>query len=186
MEAQMTGSCFCGAVRYRLTSAPMFVHCCHCLDCQKQTGGAFAINAIIERDRIELLSSRPKPIGVKGAVSGEAAASAEASEAGPIAEAVAVTMPTDSGRPHDIYRCPRCATALWSDYGRRGVLAFLRVSTLDAPHAIVPDVHIFTRSKVPWVRIPEGARAFEVYYDMKKEWPAESLARREALLGQGR
>ena len=182
MEAQMTGSCFCGAVRYRLTSAPMFVHCCHCLDCQKQTGGAFAINAIIERDRIELLSSRPKPIGVKGAVSGEAAASAEASEAGPIAEAVAVTMPTDSGRPHDIYRCPRCATALWSDYGRRGVLAFLRVSTLDAPHAIVPDVHIFTRSKVPWVRIPEGARAFEVYYDMKTLWPETSQARRRAIL----
>lgn len=205
MDAQTTGSCFCGAVRYRLTSAPMFVHCCHCLDCQKQTGGAFAINALIERDRIELLPVRPKPIGVKGAVSGDAA-SAEASEAGPIVEPVAVTMPTDSGRPHDIYRCTRCATALWSDYGRRGVLAFLRVSTLDAPHAIVPDVHIFTRSKVPWVKLPDGAstgevgtgspsvgattkkapRTFEVYYDMKKEWPAESLARREALLGQGR
>jgi hypothetical protein len=185
MSDGLEGGCACGAVRYRLTSAPMFVHCCHCLDCQKQTGGAFAINAIIERDRIELLSSRPKPIGVKGAVSGDAA-SAEASEAGPIVEPVAVTMPTDSGRPHDIYRCHRCAAALWSDYGRRGVLAFLRVSTLDAPHAIVPDVHIFTRSKVPWVRLPENVRSFEVYYDMKKEWPAESLARREALLGQGR
>jgi hypothetical protein len=180
----MNGSCFCGAVRYGLKSAPMFVHCCHCLDCQKQTGGAFAINAIIERDRIELLPSRRKPVGVKGAVS----AAATGDEAGetPIVEPVAITMPTDSGRPHDVYRCPHCATALWSDYGRRGVMVFLRVSTLDAPHAIAPDVHIFTRSKVPWVRIPEGARAFDVYYDMNKEWPAESLARREALLGKGK
>lgn len=185
MTEQMNGSCFCGAVRYRLKSAPMFVHCCHCLDCQKQTGGAFAINALIERDLIELLPSRRKTIGVKGAVSGAAAMGDEAGEM-PIVEPVAITMPTDSGRPHDVYRCPDCATALWSDYGRRKVLAFLRVSTLDAPHAIAPDVHIFTRSKVPWVKVPEGARAFEIYYDMNKEWPAESLARREALLGKGK
>ena len=133
----------------------MFVHCCHCLDCQKQTGGAFAINALIERDRLVL---------EQGAV-----------------EPVRVTVPTDSGRPHDIYRCPRCQTALWSDYGRREVLVFLRVSTLDEPHAIRPDVHIFTRSKVPWVELPADARAFEVFYDLDAEWPAESKARRAAL-----
>lgn len=178
MQTSYPGSCFCGAVRYRLISAPMFVHCCHCTDCQKQTGGAFAINAIVERDRVELLSGAP----------------------------VASEMKTDSGRPHDIYRCLECQTALWSDYGRRGTMVFVRVSTLDDAHKIAPDVHIFTRSKVPWVRIPgeapsgevdtgspqdgattkKPARAFEVYYDMKKEWPAESLARREALLGPGK
>jgi hypothetical protein len=136
----------------------MFVHCCHCLDCQKQTGSAFAINGLIETDRIEMLAGEPRP----------------------------VAMPTDSGRPHDIYRCPTCQVALWSDYGRRPALRFVRVATLAQPHAIVPDVHIFTRSKVPWVTLPAGARAFEVYYDMKKEWPAESLARREAILGAGR
>jgi hypothetical protein len=136
----------------------MFVHCCHCTDCQSQTGGAFAINAIIEADRIEMLSGAPEP----------------------------TEMPTNSGRPHDIYRCPTCRIAVWSDYGRRKVMLFVRVSTLDQRHAIAPDVHIFVRSKVPWVRLPEGARAFEVYYDMKKEWPAESLARREALLGKGK
>lgn len=152
------GSCFCGAVRYRMKSAPMFVHCCHCRDCQKQTGGAFAVNALIERDRIEVLSGEPGPVGMK----------------------------TESGRPHDIYRCPECRTALWSDYGRRRVLAFLRVMTLDDPAAFPPDVHIYTRSKLPWVCLPESARAFEVYYDMKAEWPAESLVRREALLGPGR
>jgi hypothetical protein len=129
----------------------MFVHCCHCLDCQKQTGGAFAINALIESSCVELLKDEPK----------------------------AVSMPTESGRPHDIYRCQRCQVALWSDYGRRRYLYFVRVPTLDHPHAIAPDVHIYTRSKVPWVVLPEGVRTFHEYYDMKQEWPAESLARRE-------
>jgi hypothetical protein len=155
MSDNFPGSCFCGAVTYRLMSRPMFIHCCHCRDCQKQTGGAFAINAIIETDRIELLSGAPQ----------------------------VTTMPTDSGRPHDIYRCPTCATAIWSDYGRRRVLSFLRVSTLDDAAAFPPDVHIFTRSKLPWVRLPEGAREFEVYYELRDEWPEESLARRKAVLG---
>src|SRR6185503_18205886 len=131
------GECFCKQVRYRLLSAPMFVHCCHCTDCQCQTGGAFAINAIIEAAQVEVLSGAPEP----------------------------VSMPTDSGRPHDIYRCPTCRIAVWSDYGRRQVMLFVRVSTLDDRHAIAPDVHIFTRSKVPWVILPPGVPAFDVYYD---------------------
>jgi hypothetical protein len=154
-DAGFEGSCACRAVRYRLLSEPMFVHCCHCLDCQRQTGSAFAINAVIETSRIELLSGTPEPVPV----------------------------PTDSGRPHDIYRCPTCRVALWSDYGRRPALRFVRVATLDRPHAIKPDVHIYVRSKVPWIRLPDDARTFEAYYDLKKEWPPESLARREALRG---
>ena len=150
------GSCFCGAVRYQLETPPMFVHCCHCSDCQKQTGSAFAINALIERDRIALFSGEPQPVAMK----------------------------TDSGQPHDIYRCPKCQSALWSDYGRRRVMVFVRVATLDTPSVLPPDVHIFTRSKLDWVVLPKGARAFEEYYDMEKEWPPESLARREALLGK--
>lgn len=153
MDAPFEGGCSCGSVRYRLTSAPMFVHCCHCLDCQRQTGSAFVLNALIEADRVELLSGAPEP----------------------------TAMSTDSGRPHDIYRCPECHIAVWSDYGRRGTLLFVRVGTLDDPSAISPDVHIFTRSKLPWVILPEGVPAFDVYYDMKTLWPAESLARREAL-----
>jgi hypothetical protein len=149
------GGCACGAVRYRLNSKPMFVHCCHCRDCQRQTGSAFVINALIETDRIALLSGEPESVGV----------------------------PTDSGRPHDIYRCPKCRTALWSDYGRRPTLRFVRVGTLDEPSALSPDVHIFTRSKVPWVGLPSNVPAFDVYYDMKTLWPAESLERRRAILG---
>jgi len=160
MQYPLHGSCFCGAVQYRLKGPPMFVHCCHCTDCQKQAGSAFAINAIIEADLMELLP---------GGVAPEA-----------------VEMKTDSGRPHDIYRCPKCLSALWSDYGRRGVMRFLRVATLDDPSALPPDVHIFTRSMLAWEALPPGARAFEIYYDMPKEWPPESLARREKLLGKGR
>lgn len=153
---QYTGTCSCGDIQYRLTSAPMFVHCCHCYDCQKQTGGAFVINALIEADRVEIIEGTPH----------------------------GVSMPTESGRPHIIYRCPKCQVALWSIYGGRHQLRFVRVSTLDEPHEIFPDVHIFTRSKVPWVVLPPAIRAFDVYYDMKKEWPAESLARREAALAK--
>jgi len=151
----LEGRCACGAVRYRLVSPPMFVHCCHCLDCQRQTGSAFVLNAIIETDRIELLSGEPEPVRV----------------------------PADSGRPHDIYRCSVCQTAMWSDYGGRPKLRFVRVGTLENPSALKPDVHIFTRSKQPWVQLPPEVPAFEVYYDTKKLWPPESLKRREAILG---
>lgn len=151
----LDGGCSCGAVRYRLLTAPMFVHCCHCLLCQRQTGSAFAINAIVETARLEFLAGAPVPW----------------------------SMPTESGHPHDIHRCPSCAVAVWSDYGRRPGLRFLRVATLDRPHAVVPDVHIYVRSRVPWIRLPEGVRAFDEYYELEREWPAESLARRRAAVG---
>lgn len=136
----------------------MFTHCCHCLDCQAQTGGAFALNALIETSRIEMLSGATRK----------------------------VEMPSPSGRGHDVYRCTKCDVALWSDYGRRPYLRFVRVSTLDTPHAIEPDAHIFTKSKVPWVQIPQGQRSFDIFYDMKAEWPPESMARREAASAQAK
>jgi hypothetical protein len=154
----LEGGCACGAVRYRLASGPMFVNCCHCSDCQRQVGSAFVINALIETDRIQVQSGEIAP----------------------------TAMPTDSGRPHLVYRCTACGTTLWSDYGDRKVMSFLRATTLDDRGALKPDAHIFTRSKLPWVQLPDDARVFEIYYDMETEWPAESLARRNALLGPGR
>jgi hypothetical protein len=152
--ADPSGGCACGAVRYRLASAPMFVHCCHCRDCQRQTGSAFVLNALIESDRV--------------IASGETARS---------------SMPTDSGRPHAIDRCAACGTALWSEYGGVAQLRFVRVGTLDAPAALPPDVHIYVRSKLPWVELPAGVPAFEAYYDSRSLWPAASLARRKAIFG---
>ena len=156
MTAPLEGGCACGGLRYRLASPPMFVHCCHCSDCQRQTGSAFVINALIESSRVEVLSGTT----------------------------VGVAVPTDSGRPHIIHRCPTCQTALWSHYGGRAALSFVRVGTLDQPAAFPPDVHIYTRSKLPWVVLPpEGAPAFAEYYDSRALWPPESLARRKALFG---
>jgi hypothetical protein len=154
MTKTFEGGCACGTVRYALTSEPMFTHCCHCLDCQRQTGSAFALNALIETDRIALHSGDPQPVRV----------------------------PTASGGIHDIYRCPACQTAVWSDYGGRRTLRFVRVGTLDEPAALPPDVHIFTRSKVPWVGLPAEVPAFPVFYDMKTLWPTSSLERRRAIL----
>lgn len=147
----LTGQCFCGKIRYRLKDAPMFTHCCHCRDCQRQTGSAFVVNGLIETDRIEMLSGEPVP----------------------------VRMPTESGRPHDIYRCPDCQSALWSDYGGRPYLRFVRIGTLNDPDAVTPDVHIFTRSKLDWVRLPDDVPAFDVFYDMKTLWPENALRRRK-------
>jgi hypothetical protein len=154
MSEGLEGGCACARVRYRLASAPMFVHCCHCRDCQRQTGSAFAINALIETDRVALLSGEPQPLAV----------------------------PTDSGRPHRIFRCPDCQTAVWSEYGGLATLRFVRVGSLDNPAALPPDIHIYTRSKLPWVRLPEGVPAVEAYYDSRQMWPAASLERRRAVI----
>ncbi len=154
MAETFEGGCACGAVRYRLTSTPMFVHCCHCRDCQRQTGSAFVLNALIEADHVELASGTTNP----------------------------VRMPTDSGRPHDIHRCSACQTAIWSNYGGVETIRFVRVGTLDDPGALPPDVHIYTRSKLPWVALPVNVPAFEGYYSSKELWPPASLARRRAVL----
>jgi hypothetical protein len=155
MTDVLKGGCACGRLRYRMRGAPMFVHCCHCKDCQRQTGTAFVLNALIEADRIELESGSP----------------------------TRYTMPTDSGRPHTVFRCPDCGTAVWSEYGGLKTLRFIRVGTLDDPTELRPDVHIYIRSKLPWITLPEGVPAFAAYYDSKTLWPAASLERRRAILG---
>ena len=150
------GGCACGAVRYRMTRAPMFVHCCHCTSCQTETGSAFVINALVECDAVETLAGAPEP----------------------------VMTPSESGRGQQIWRCPQCQVALWSNYGgATDVLRFVRVGALDDPGALPPDIHIYTRSKLPWLRLPEGALAVEAYYDSSEVWPPESLERRKALFG---
>jgi hypothetical protein len=156
MARTFEGGCACGAVRYRLESRPMFVHCCHCHDCQRQTGSAFVLNALIETAQVTILS-------------GELCRSA---------------MPTDSGRPHGIDRCGACGTASASEYAGLATVRFVRVGTLDDPSIFPPDVHIYVRSKLPWISLPDGVPSFEAYYDAKSVWPADSLARRAVALGK--
>ena len=148
------GGCDCGAVRYRLESTPMFVHCCHCRWCQRESGASFALNAMIEADRITVLAGEPE----------------------------AVDTPSASGQGQRILRCPRCRIALWSHYAGAGpLIGFVRVGTLDDPDRLPPDVHIFTESKQPWVVLPAGTPAIPQHYEREALWPAESLARRRAL-----
>jgi hypothetical protein len=150
----LDGGCTCGGVRYRMTAKPMFVHCCHCRWCQRETGASFALNALIEADRVSLL---------KG-------------------EVEVVNTPSNSGKGQKIARCPKCHIALWSNYAGAGdVLRFVRVGTLDEPDRLPPDIHIFTSSKQPWVVLPSGMPAMEEYYDRADYWPKESLERRDAL-----
>jgi hypothetical protein len=153
MGVEREGGCACGEVRYRLASEPLFVHCCHCLNCQRQTGSAFVVNVLIETDRVELLAGDPQ----------------------------SVEVPRDDGSTQRIFRCPDCQVALFSNYSDPGV-RFVRGGTLDEPTGISPDVHIYTRSKVDWVTLPDSTPAFDVYYDSKKLWPADSLERLQAVL----
>lgn len=149
----MDGRCTCGAVSYRLMAAPMITHACHCTWCQRETGGAFAINTLIETENLD----------VNGTVE-------------------RVDTPSASGRGQIVARCPRCRVALWSHYpssGRRS--AFVRVGTLAEPHAVVPDIHIFTASKVPWLELPEGAATVAEFYDPARVW-SEALQMRWAAM----
>ena len=153
----LEGGCVCGAVRYRLTTPPIYVHCCHCRWCQRESGAAFALNAMIEADRVELLQGAPEVLSI----------------------------PSNSGKGQKFTRCPSCRIALWSNYAGAGdALHFVRVGTLDDPDRLPPDIHIFTASKQPWVVLPEGALSFPEYYDREACWPAESLARRKAALAK--
>jgi hypothetical protein len=156
MSVTWEGGCSCGATRYRLTAEPMFVHCCHCLNCQRQTGSAFVVNLLIEAGRLELLAGEPR----------------------------AVDVARDDGSVQRIFRCPECQVALFSEYSRPEV-RFVRAGTLDDPSGVRPDVHIFTRSKLDWVALPETVPAFAVYYDRHELWPSASLERLEAALAAG-
>ena len=149
------GGCDCGAVRYRMESPPLFVHCCHCRWCQRESGASFALNAMIEADRVTELRESP----------------------------LLVDTPSNSGSGQLIARCSRCKVAVWSHYAGAGpVIKFVRVGTLDNPDLLPPDIHIFTESKQPWVVLPGDAPAVAEYYDREEHWPAESLARRRAIL----
>lgn len=153
------GGCACGHVRYRMESKPLIVHCCHCSWCQRQNGSAFAVNALVEADRVHLIEG----------------------------DVVEVEVPSPSGAGQRISRCPKCQVAVWSYYlimagGIGDLVRFIRVGTLDDPGKITPDVHIFTSSKQPWFQLPQGALAVEEYYKTEEVWSKESLERRDVLI----
>jgi hypothetical protein len=151
----LEGGCACRAIRYRLNATPLIVHACHCRDCQRVTGSAFVTNIWIERKFVEAGPVSPKSFGLRGG----------------------------SGRHHEVFFCDRCGTTLWSRYEiAPGDALFVRAGTLDRPEAVRPDVHIFTRTKLPWLSLPEGARVFDAAYSIDDVWSAESRERLRADL----
>lgn len=153
-ESELTGGCTCREVLYRMTSRPLFVHCCHCRWCQRETGSAFAINAMIEADRVQLLVREPE----------------------------VVYTPSNSGKGQKVARCPHCRIAVWSNYAGAGDLVrFVRVGTLDNPGLLPPDIHIYTTSRLPWVVLPLDKPAMPEYYNLHEHWPPESIERRRML-----
>ena len=156
-QISLEGGCTCRAVRYRMKAKPLFVHCCHCRWCQRETGSAFALNAMIETEQVEILQGNP----------------------------IMVLTPTLSGKGQKIFRCPNCHIALWSHYSGAGdAVSFVRVGTLDQPDILPPDIHIFTESKQPWVQLPTHIPAVAEYYKRDDYWPEESLVRRQRLLAK--
>jgi len=153
------GGCTCGEVRYRLEQAPFAVHCCHCRSCQRETGSAFALNGLLEAENITVIAGKPER----------------------------VETPSESGKGQSVFRCPSCRVAMWSHYGGMGDKAgFVRIGTLDDPDAFPPDLHIFTRSKQPWVALSGDVPAFDVYYSQKQYddlFGAERAARYRKLRG---
>ena len=144
------GGCPCGSVTYTLLVAPMFVHCCHCTWCQRETGSAFAINALIESRQIDLHDGQLE----------------------------SVDMPTSTGHVQQIVRCSSCKTAVWSHYAAaRDRVAFVKVGTLKDPNLCPPDIHIFTSTRQQWVDLNEGVPAVEEFYRRSEYWPADSVAR---------
>ena len=151
------GGCGCGRVRYRLLDEPLIVHACHCRHCQRETGSAFALNALIETDRLEILRGEPERI----------------------------QTPSASGIGQGIERCPACRVALFSVYGGVEAVRFVRVGTLDDPDSAPPDVHIYTATRLPWLALPEGVPSFPEYYDPETVWPERSLERRRRYRATG-
>ena len=145
----LEGGCACRAVRYGLTASPLIVHACHCRDCQRLTGSAFVINIWIERKFVEARGAAPESFRLKGG----------------------------TGQPHEVFFCGACGTYVWSRYHPAGDNLFVRAGTLDDPRTVTPDVHIFTRTKLPWLDLPEGVPEFESFYKIDEVWSAESRAR---------
>jgi hypothetical protein len=157
----LTGGCACKHIRFSVTAAPLIIHCCHCHSCQREAGSAFVINYVVESSNVVLSDESGRPVDI--------------------------ATPSASGRGQLITRCPKCHVAVWSSYGGGGPLcAFVRVGTLDveSKQGISPDIHIYTESKVDWVKLPEGVLTRDKFYNVAEVWSDEAKQRWAALKPQ--
>ncbi|KAK2022969.1 glutathione-dependent formaldehyde-activating [Colletotrichum zoysiae] len=207
----LEGGCACGNIRYSLNASPLVVHCCYCTCCQRETGTAFALNAVVEGDEVTLLPSSPSVSPLQPLASfpdsirddwtpkltrpdgnndineagGSGGKNGKGSMGG-IPSPVLLPVPAESGAPQHIARCPLCLTPVWSNYvGTGPLMKFIRVGTLDSPALLGgPDTYIFMRSKQPFIEIAnDGKPRFDGFYPSKEGvWSPEALVRREKLI----
>jgi hypothetical protein len=190
----LAGGCCCGLTRFQLTEPPILVHCCHCTSCQRQTGSAFALNAVIESTALVTLPAAaptispshsnptPLPAGLLPVFARNTGATPEAPPAD--AKPELICIPSESGVGQTIARCPACHTALWNYYADGGPhIAYVRVGTLDRAWEIDPDVHIFTSSRRAFVAVDDGKPQFEKYYTSREALIGEYARERLARLG---
>ena len=153
----LNGRCTCSKVKYQLLNKPLFVHCCHCTWCQRETGASFALNAFIETHNVKLLQGKTETI----------------------------YTPTSSSGGQKIIRCASCKIALWSHYSGAGdVISLVRIGTLDDSNALQPDIHIYTSTQQHWLKLSDDIPKVEEYYQKKDYWPAESIERFDTLKGK--
>jgi hypothetical protein len=155
----ITGRCYCGAVKYRLLTSPLFCYACHCPDCQKATGSAFALHASIETYNIKIISD---------------------------AKPALVTLNMNPEKPEGTSRralCQQCGTIFWGNDNPWGyAVSDVRIGTLDFPGIMEPDMHSFVGSKLGWIELPKDAKTSKGHYDYKQMWPKSSLKRLEICL----
>ena len=133
---ERAGSCLCGAVRYRLSAAPLGINLCHCRQCRKASGTAFASNAAIPRDAFHI-------------------------DAG--ADSIAQYASSEGKRRHF---CGRCGSPLFSSYDADSSVVYVRIGTLDDDDSLTPDVHIHVASKAPWHEIHDALPRREEQEDL--------------------
>jgi hypothetical protein len=142
MKLPLTGGCVCGSVRYEITAEPISVYACHCTDCQRITSSAFSIGVVVPAAALRSLGNDPR--AAAGGV-------------------------TASGRVKSRLICADCGTWLYgnprpgTEYP--GMICVLRGGTLDDTSWLRPAMHFWTRSKQPWVTLPEGLALYETQPD---------------------
>lgn len=172
----LAGGCACGLIRYQLTLPPLIVHACYCTACQRQTGSAFALNAAIETSALgqlrpiapSIAGSRADPRLILTSLVPAVATFTDAvpsTHNKPSPKPKFICIPTQSQLGQTVAHCPACHTGMWSYYADGGPhVAYVRVGTLDKPWEVAPDVHIYTRSRQPFLAVNDGKPQFEGYY----------------------
>lgn len=128
-----SGGCLCGAVRYVCADAPIMAGTCHCRDCQRCTGSAFATLMIFRKGSVNF--------------SGDALST--------------FTHQGESGK--QVYRsfCRECGSAVAAEYDVTPDFTVIMAGTVDDPALVRPDWNLYSASKQPWVELSPHMKTFE-------------------------